>query len=415
MRRSWLWLTAKYWAAQRLGLPLDLPSGTYVTDGKRLWRQSDDGREETQATNDPDGGDSGTSTKHAKRSDVRGAGHSGDAWTGQRNDGLRQLRQSDPRRDEDDSGSQPRVPLQQMWGVQRDLGLKDRIELAEDLEYRLTYLAQTGRWLSTGQRWIHRELAIHVHVTTPSEATWANKVNAGKWCVDFQAHGSVNEVVERRNSPMGLNREAWVRLGVHGDWHHHSVLVVVREIPKKPHRARLWPATVRLIPTDCCPLLRRNTGEPIIDPTLPGLEAFGHREIDVLRTFGTGNAPQFYEIPSQMIERGSEVLEGIPEGQTAIVSNDGDGSDPNDGFCCVAADLDLSLDGDGVSLRIKRPLQSRIKGCEVFLRPIELGPTTLKGRVRHREVALHHAEGPAKTANEDGSRNIDPDSRGVLP
>src|SRR5438552_11759884 len=102
IRRSWLWLTWKYWAAQRLARPLRLEPGRYVADGRRL-SKIDDGPEEgrqAKASNDSDDGDSGTRTQYAQRADLHRPGDGDHERLGQRNDGLRELQEPDSPRHE---------------------------------------------------------------------------------------------------------------------------------------------------------------------------------------------------------------------------------------------------------------------------------------------------------------------------
>ena len=412
---SWPWLTLRYWAAQRFGAPLRLSPGQYITDGKRLWKA--DGPQEkakAETPHDSDDGDSGTSPEHSKRARLRGTGNGRDARSGKRDHGLRQLRETTHRGHEGHADSEPRISLQQLRGVQRNPGLEKGIKLRQDLEYRIAYLKEHGRWRTTGQRWVRGELAIHIHLTVATGNGGADEFNALECCIDVEKGGLGDKRSLRGNHPIGLGRDHQLGHGPSGDRHYHSMFVMVREVPQKPHRPRHWPATVRLIAPNDCPIVRRNTGQPRIDAVLPIGEAGGHRKIDLLGLGWLWSGPDFYEVPCQMIQGSTEILEGIPEGQATFLADQGDGGRSDDSYCCVAGDLEIDLDGDGVGLRVKRPLQSRVKGFEVLLRPIELVPTVLERRIRHQGVALDHGtEGEAK--NGKGPRDTGTDAGRLLP
>lgn len=386
MSQSWLWLTLKWWLARRWGVPLRLEPGRYGTDGQRLWRLPDKQAErngQAKAPNHPDDGNTGASAQHSVRAFVHRAGDSRYARAVECDDGLREVREPTLRGRKDRDPTKHGRPVPKLRGVQRVSGLEDVVEPLQDLKDRVAYLAQSGHWSTTGQRWVDGKLAVHVHFTVSARSLRAHEVYTEQWCVDFEASRLNDEVILTSDDPVGLHSGYQPGMDVHGDWHKHTMLVAVREIPKPTYRFLPRLATVRLISSDDCPMVVRHSGEFGIDGAAPTIEPAGQREVNQVWPFRSGSSPYLYQIPGKMVEGGSEILKSVPEGRGALLGHQGYRGDSCERYCCIAADIDLSLDGDGVGIGVKHPLKSAVKGIEVLLRPMKLGPAAVENGAGH--------------------------------
>src|ERR1039457_2381666 len=306
MRESRCWLTWKLWLARKWGRSLHLPLGNFGTDGRHLWKLPDDEEEgwppRTASAGNPDPGpqdhsDDGYSAaakQHPVGDRLHRAGHSRHEGQRQRDDGLRELRESSPGERQDQPVPQSSRPLQELQLFQRDADLEPLVELGQDLQDRVTNFAKSGRWVTTGQCWVDHKLALHLHVTVWRAPLGSGEVDTDQWCVDFEAGRPGDEIPETSNRPIRLDLGVQMRTEVHGDWHHHPVLVAVREIAKPSYRPRSHAATVWLIPPDECPLLWVNARKLPIDPIPPTGETLGDREIHVLRTPRARIGPGLY-------------------------------------------------------------------------------------------------------------------------
>src|SRR4029077_13585757 len=190
---------------------------------------------------------------------------------------------------------------------------------------------------------------------------------AQDWCADIQSAAFSRQPVHTGDGPICSGPDVDIPVANNrGD--QHLMFVGVGKSFQPADSLRTLPATVRLVATDDCPLLLRNTGKPS-GHSIPELRPGGrHWEVNPFRFFGTGFASGFDESPGEMVKGRPEVLDGIPEAQAAIRPDRWETGDLDQAGRLISSCLDLYLKGEGVEVRIKAPLKGRVYGLHVLTR-----------------------------------------------
>jgi hypothetical protein len=88
------------------------------------------------------------------------------------------------------------------------------------------------------------------------------------------------------------------------------------------------------------------------------------------------------QLPGEMIERGSQVVNGVSEHEAESDRWLPQNLDPND----VLSALNVWFTPFGVPLTLEEPLSRQIESVEVLLRSVDLGPNAVKGG-RHEALS----------------------------
>ena len=124
-----------------------------------------------------------------------GRGDGGDAGSGERGDGVRELRESTGCGHPDPKHSEHRVPLQEVRQLQRITGLEQWIECAEHVkDGRADQRQHLHDWHSVSQGWEAGDLALHIHLTLRADD--GQESSSQEWCADLQRATSLDELLE---------------------------------------------------------------------------------------------------------------------------------------------------------------------------------------------------------------------------
>jgi len=387
-------LTARLWLATHGDVPLVLPPGLYGTDGWKLWKLN--GEEEApeaqeaiegleapaqateaprQVTRDPRIGDEG-----ALGLGLHGRGNGCDERTGQRSDGVRPVRKSSGRGRADPEYSEHRVPLQEMRQLQRVAGLKQRVEGAENVEHGRADKGQhLHNWCSVAQGWEAGDLALHIHLTLGAED--GHEGGLQEWCADLQCATAFDELVESSERPVRDDLKVDPVQTDDGGYQ-YTMLVRAREVSEPSERFRLIPGSVRLVPADDCPVLARNAWEAAAELVAKRLARGRHWELDAGGVLGLGVRSELHKSPCEVVEGGSEVLDGVSKSKSVVGSDVRDAGYSDYGDVPVRG-FEVDIEGNGVSVRVGSRFERRCYGLHVLTRPTELLPGAVHSLARH--------------------------------
>lgn len=213
------------------------------------------------------------------------------------------------------------------------------------------------------------ELCVHTHIRRAQ-----TEVHGSDYCIVFQRHiGVHHDAWVPDQTTWGLTKRDADAL-LHG-CRDRQQLVFVRVIKTAEGgegiRCRL-PSLVRLHLLDECPYIRRKTLHPARSARVPpifGVENGEHR----LSVSGVGSG----KFPSDEIERGTEIVDGIADCESPGVIRQGRWIDEFDGEGLIG----LTLYGNRVRVRTKKALNVLFESIDVLIRPSEFGAATLKCHV----------------------------------